>query len=252
MKAEGENICLKLEKNTEIRTPKAGSIGTTPTGRKGYIPREVTILQDNGVLIGANNIHSYNVIDDIGNKGMLDDEDSDNYYELDNPAAGLLEPNKNYINLNPDAGKELEEAGMKIYVPQALTILCNDAEFSGMSLDTYTCMDDKCRMVILRKKEEIEQLISEDEVIAFVKRCDEVNKLMWDLTGECEELLSHPLAKLLKNHYPQDHSYLMAYMHAYFKENANDEDALDVDLHSATLSDASSLIAEIAGYEENN
>ncbi len=243
---------FKIGKKYGNKNPKAGLIGTTPAGRKGYIPREVTILQDNGVIIGTNNIHSYNVVDDMGNESILDDEDSDDYFELDNPAAGLLEPNKNYINLNPDAGKEIEEGGHKKYIPQAITVLCDDAEFSGLSLDSYTCMDDKCRMVILRKKEEIEQLISEDEVIAFVKRCDEVNKLMWDLTGECEELLSHPLAKLLRNHYAADHSYLMAYMHDYFKENANDENALDVDLHSATLSDVSSIIAEIAGYEENN
>lgn len=243
-----EKKMFKVGKKYGNKSMKAGTVVVTPTGQREYIPKEVIVLS----VSREGSMYYYEVIDDMGNKSTINDNDADKYYELDNPAEGLLEVGEWYVNLDPDAGKEVEKNGRKNYIPKKIMALCNDAELSGLSLDSYTSTDDKGRLIILRGREDTRQLISEKDVVAFVKRCDEINKLMWDLVGECEEFLSHPMVKLLKNHCPENHPYMLQFMHDYFKENANDENALDIDLHSATLSDASAIIDMIAGYENEN
>ena len=49
--------------------------------RKIHVPLEITVLKNNGALVGLPNIHSHEVIDELGNKSTIDDEDVDNLIE---------------------------------------------------------------------------------------------------------------------------------------------------------------------------
>lgn len=66
---------------TYINTNKHAGKDITRLGRKIHVPSEVTVLEDCGALIGLPKIHSYNVVDEQGNKLVIDDEDADTLIE---------------------------------------------------------------------------------------------------------------------------------------------------------------------------
>lgn len=105
---------FKIGKKYGNKSMKAGTVVVTPTGQREYIPKEVIVLS----VSREGSMYYYEVIDDMGNKAMINDNDADKYYELDNPAEGLLEVGEWYINLDPDAGKEVEKNGRKNYIPK--------------------------------------------------------------------------------------------------------------------------------------
>lgn len=51
------------------------------SGRKVHVPLEITVLKDNGALVGLPNTHSYEVVDELGNKSVIDDDDVEHLVE---------------------------------------------------------------------------------------------------------------------------------------------------------------------------
>ena len=73
---------MKIEVGkTYINTHEHAGKDVTILGRKIHIPSELTIIEDCGALVGLPEIHSYNVVDEQGNRTVIDDEDSDKLVE---------------------------------------------------------------------------------------------------------------------------------------------------------------------------
>jgi flagellar hook-associated protein FlgK len=83
------------------------------------------------------------------------------------------------------------------------------------------------------------------QIKKFTKECAKINTEMWNLICNCEELLSNPIAKELRNNLVEDNKELLSQIHNCFMEVTDDEESIDTDLHSATLSDVSHLISTI-------
>jgi hypothetical protein len=83
------------------------------------------------------------------------------------------------------------------------------------------------------------------QIKKFAKECAKINTEMWNLICNCEELLSNPVAKELRNNLAEDNKNLLLQIHNCFMEVTDDEESIDTDLHSATLSDVSYLISMI-------
>lgn len=83
------------------------------------------------------------------------------------------------------------------------------------------------------------------QIKKFTKECAKINTEMWNLICSCEELLSNPITKELRNSLGEDKKELLSQIHNCFMEVADDKESIDTDLHSATLSDVSHLISMI-------
>jgi flagellar hook-associated protein FlgK len=83
------------------------------------------------------------------------------------------------------------------------------------------------------------------DIKKFAEECAKINTEMWNLICNCEELLSNPITKELRNNLEEDNKELLSQIHNYFMEVTDDEESIDTDLHSTTLSDVSHLISMI-------
>jgi len=73
---------MKIEVGkTYINTNEHAGKDITRLGRKIHVPLEITVLKDNGALVGLTEVHCYDVVDEQGNKSVIDDEDADKLVE---------------------------------------------------------------------------------------------------------------------------------------------------------------------------
>lgn len=66
---------LQVGKTYKNLNPHAGKTFNNLAGRSVYIPKQFTVLKDDGPLLGLE-IHSYQAIDDTGEKITIDDDDA--------------------------------------------------------------------------------------------------------------------------------------------------------------------------------
>ena len=67
---------MKIEVGkTYINTNEHAGKDITLFGSKIHVPSELTILEDYGAIVDVPEIHSYNAVDEQGNKTVIDDED---------------------------------------------------------------------------------------------------------------------------------------------------------------------------------
>ena len=84
-----------------------------------------------------------------------------------------------------------------------------------------------------------------EQLEQFAKKCSEINTQLWDVIGECEELLSHPVVKKINGCFGEDREVLLKELKQRFLEVAQDTEGVSIELHLATLKDARTVIAEI-------
>ena len=88
-----------------------------------------------------------------------------------------------------------------------------------------------------------------EQLEQFAKKCSEVNTQLWDVIGECEELLSHPVVKKINGCFGEDREVLLKELKQRFLEVAQDTEVISICLHESTIKDAVALLLQITGSD---